>query len=183
MDHGVLAFTEDQQERSGHEDGTVSAHQHAHDHHERKEVDAFAAEPVEHGAHEKDGGGREDGSAQGLVHAVVDHLRREGWVLAADFPDSVEDHDRVAHGVTHEREQGGDGREVDLEILEAEDPADGRVEEEVARRDASECEAEIVNEAEDGGEAEGPVAEPEPEVEHDRDPTRDDGVERLRAGF
>src|SRR6185312_16985735 len=48
----------------------------------------------------------------------------------------------------------------------------------MASGDGAEREAEVVDEAKDRGEAKRPVAEAEPEVQHDCNPTGDDGIKR-----
>ena len=93
---------------------------HAHHHHEREQVHPLAAEGVEHDRHEEHRHRRQHRPAQGLVDAVVDHLRRQQRVLAADLADAGEVHDDLVHRVADQRQERRHRGQVDLEVLNAE---------------------------------------------------------------
>ena len=108
---------------------------------------------------------------RGLVDAVVDHLRRQIGVLAANLADAVEDHDGVVDRIADQGQEGGHRGQIDLEILQPKELADERVVEEMAGGDGPQREEQVVDQADDGGQAEGPVAEAEPEVERGSPPS------------
>src|SRR5207245_2847856 len=125
---------------------------------------AFANEDVEHNHHQPGDERGQKRAAQRLVDAVVDHLRRQVRVLAADFADAVEDNDGVVDRVADQGEQRGHRRQVDLEVLQQQEAGQpgGPMVDVVGEGDDAHSEEQVVDEAQHGRQAERPVAEPEP---------------------
>src|SRR5690242_21151959 len=63
----------------------------------------------------------QDGSREGLVDGLVDHVRKrfpaQQMVV---LPNAIKNDDRVVHGITDQRQQGGDDRQGNLEAQQRE---------------------------------------------------------------
>ena len=105
----------------------------------------------------------ENGAAEGLIDAVVDHLFGQIGILAADFADAVEDHDRVVDRVADDRQQRGHDRQADLEIIDQQKAEERR--QVFAERQEPDRDQHVVDQGQHGRDAEHRVLKPNPDVE------------------
>ncbi len=84
-------------------------------------MNAFTTPDVKNDQSEDCRTGRQQRSAESLIHAVINHLSRQSRALASDFTDAVEHHDRIVQGVTDDREERSNFCEADLEVFDQEE--------------------------------------------------------------
>ena len=103
----ACALAQDDGDRGGDEDRRVGAADDADEHREGEALEHFAAEQVQREHGEERGAGGDDGAAQRLVDAVVDHLlERFAAQQVLVLAHAVEDDDGVVHRVA------GDGQDA-----------------------------------------------------------------------
>src|ERR1039458_1168224 len=109
--------------RAGNKDGRISANDHSHHQGEGESVDNFATKQ-EQGENRQEGEARgQNGSAKSLIDTVVDKFGEVPAFCSMNvLPDSIEDYDRIIHGVAHEGQQGRDHRESNFLVQQREKP-------------------------------------------------------------
>src|SRR5712691_7816132 len=106
-------------------DRRVGTDQDSYDESEGEPTKYFAPKQIQrkHGQKRKPGG--QNGPAKGLVNAFVNNLRQALTPQQLHvFTNAVKDHNRVVHGVTDQRQDGGNNRKAYLRIRQGES-ADG----------------------------------------------------------
>ena len=128
-------------------------------------MDSLPAKQIQNQRGEKGGARREDRAAERLIDGLVDHRPCYELALAAEFPQAIEDHDRVVDRETDDRQQCRHHVEADLEIIDECPAHDGC--HKLAQRQAGNRHEHVVREGHHGREAEGHILKPQPDVEHD----------------
>ncbi len=126
----LLAFNKVKQNRRCDKNRAVGTNQDTDEQAICETMDPFTAEDV-HQQDRNDGCRRcQQGSAQGLGHALIDHLLCQSWTLTLHFSNSVKHDDRVVERIANDRQECGYDRQRNLEVLDQQEPK--RFEEPVA---------------------------------------------------
>lgn len=118
LTRALFAIRDPEQNGSCNKDRTVGTDQNADQKSKREGVNAFATEDVKQQYRYQSRSRGEQGSAQRLVYAVVDHVTTELRTSSANFTNAVEHNDRVIQGVTDDREEGSNLSQTDLKVFD-----------------------------------------------------------------
>ena len=163
----LAPVAEDDPEWAGDEDGRIAADGEADEQGKREVLRRVAAEEIESSRREEDGEDRVERARQRLVDTAVDELvdvAAAAEVQLEVLADAVEDDDGIVDRVTDDRQERRDERGVDLALCQRED---------------REHDEDIVDEREDGGNAEAQL-EAVCDVEDDQCPRDDEGQDSVR---
>ena len=133
-------------------------------------MDPVAATEVENHDHDQRGHRGQQGAGQRLVQALVDHPGGQRRVLAPHLADPIEDDNGVIERIADDGQEGGDHRQVDLEVLQHQHAAIHAHfrRRQTRQRDTSQHNQYVVHQGDDRREAKVDPLEPEPDVGHDR---------------